>query len=49
MRVIDIPESSQLSTPKKIILLEDLWEKYYLQRFQGSFAGKSSKRTGPKD
>ncbi|HDY89300.1 MAG TPA: addiction module protein [bacterium] len=26
MRAIDIPEISQLSTPEKILLLEDLWE-----------------------
>ena len=26
MRAIDIPEISQLSTPEKILFLEDLWE-----------------------
>jgi putative addiction module component (TIGR02574 family) len=26
MRAIDIPEISHLSTPEKILLLEDLWE-----------------------
>jgi putative addiction module component (TIGR02574 family) len=26
MRTIDIPEISHLSTPEKILLLEDLWE-----------------------
>lgn len=26
MRAIDIPQISQLSTPEKILLLEDLWE-----------------------
>jgi putative addiction module component (TIGR02574 family) len=26
MRAIDIPEIFQLSTPEKILLLEDLWE-----------------------
>jgi putative addiction module component (TIGR02574 family) len=26
MRAIDIPEICQLSTPEKILLLEDLWE-----------------------
>ena len=26
MRAIDIPEISQLSTPEKILLLEDIWE-----------------------
>ncbi len=26
MRVIDIPEISKLSTPEKILLLEDLWD-----------------------
>lgn len=26
MRAIDIPEISHLSTPEKLLLLEDLWE-----------------------
>ena len=26
MRAIDIPEITKLSTPEKILLLEDLWE-----------------------
>ncbi len=26
MRAIDIPEISQLSTPEKILLVEDLWD-----------------------
>lgn len=26
MRAVDIPEISQLSTPEKILLLEELWE-----------------------
>lgn len=26
MRAIDIPEVSQLSTPEKILLVEDLWD-----------------------
>lgn len=26
MRVIDIPEISKLSTPEKIILVEDIWD-----------------------
>ena len=26
MRVTDIPEIAQLSTPEKILLVEDLWE-----------------------